>query len=256
MDLVKAIIFFTIIALDVLIPAHTISRTSYDYASKPQVLGKRTNLLTPPPFAIKTFTATRASEIKEGSPSAPLRLRQEIKNSTMTATNEAKKMVQHEADKEKIRKEKEYYRSQLEHIKDVKKKQVVQTINTKIASINKNSTDRLSAALDKLTSILTSISNKVTLISSTHDTTSLGTDILEAQVTITEAQAEVLTQSSKEYILDIASDEAKLKGSVAPVVTAFHKDMSRTHQFVIDAKEAVIRVYKTFRELKSPTPSP
>lgn len=251
MDLVKAIIFFTIIAFDVFIPAHSISRTSYDYASKPQVLGENTNVasrtseirrtILPKPIELRPISATRASVIK---------------NTIMTATSEAKNRIQYEIDKEKIKKEKEHYKSQLEHIKDVKKKQVVQTINTKITSINKNSTDKLNAALDKLTSILTGISNQVTLISNTHDTTGLETDILEAQVTITEAQTDVLAQASKEYVLQISSNEATLKESISPVIVSFNKDINLTHQAVIKAKDAVVKIYKEIYELKLPTPTP
>ena len=251
MDIVKAIIFFTIIALDAFIPAHSISRTSYDYASKPQVLGESTNIATrtseikrtiiPKPIELRPISATRASMIK---------------NTIMTATSEAKKKIQNEIDKEKVKKEKEHYKSQLEHIKDVKKKQAVQTINTKIASINKNSTDKFNTALGKLTTILTNISNKVVTLKNIHDTTSLEADILETQAILTDAQAEVLTQSSKEYILDLASDEAKLKGSVAPIISTFHKDMYHTHQVVMDAKDAVIKIYKAFYELTLPTPTP
>lgn len=251
MDIVKAIIFFTIIALDVFIPAHTVSRTSYDYVSTPQVLGESTNIATrpseirrtilPKPIELRPISATRASVIK---------------NSTVTATSEAKRKIQYEIDKERLKKEREHYKSQLEHIKDVKKKQAILTINTKIASINKNSTDKFNTALDKLTTILTNISSKVSSLSNTHDTTSLESDILEVQSVLTDAQAEVLAQSNKEYILDLASDEAKLKGSVAPIISTFHKDMYHTHQVVMDAKDAVIKIYKAFHELTLLTPTP
>ena len=99
MDIVKAIIFFTIIALDAFIPAHSISRTSYDYASKPQVLGESTNIATrtseikrtiiPKPIELRPISATRASMIK---------------NTIMTATSEAKNRIQNEIDKEKVKK--------------------------------------------------------------------------------------------------------------------------------------------------------
>lgn len=269
MDLVKAIIFFTIIALDVLIPAHTITRTSYDYASKAQVLGENT-------------IATRSSEIaniyrnlemniraiQNSSDSAKEEKIKKIKAEYLklingkqgqipTATSEAKSHLQNrEAEKEKIKKEKEHYKAQLEHIKDVKKRQAILTINTKIASINKNSTDKFNTALNKLGTILTSLSNKVTTLTSTHDTTSLEADILKVRVVLTDAQAEVLAQSSKEYILDLASDEAKLKGSVAPIINTFHKDMYHTHQVVMNAKDEVIKIYKAFHELTLPTPTP
>lgn len=339
MDIVKAIIFFTIIALDIFIPAHTISRTSYDYASKPQVLGESTEsaairneevkkalgcdyettcadfcsklenkkkcvefftrtkistsgmniakqikkTITPTPFESKTSTATQSSEaasvyrnlemniraIQNSSDSAKEEKIKKIKEEYLklingkqaqisSATDEAKrKILNRVAEMEKISKEKELFKSKVETIRDAKKKQTVLTISTKIASINKNVTDKMNTALEKLDTVLKNLINQTArLKNDSKDTLSIETDTVDAQVALTEAQTEVLAQASKEYVLQISSDEATLRESISPVIVNFNKDINLTHQAVIKAKDAVIKIYREISELKLPTPTP
>lgn len=298
MDLVKAIVFFTIIALDVFIPAHSISRTSYDYASKPQVLGENTTRsdykvatypgqikksITPTPFESGTSTASRSSEIpniyrnlemniraiQNSSDSAKEEKIKKIKEEYLKlingkqaqipgATDEAKRNIPNKVtEMEKISKEKELFKSRVETIRDVKKKQTVLTISTKIASINKSVTDKMNTALEKLDTALKNLINQTaTLKNNNKDTLSIETDIVDAQVALTEAQTEVLAQASKEYVLQISSDEATLKESISPVIVSLNKDINLTHQAVIKAKDAVIKIYREISELKLPTPTP
>lgn len=293
MDIVKAIVFFTIIAFDVFIPARSISRTSYDYASKPQVLGENTKIATPTseikraimpkPIELRPTPTTRSSEIaniyrnlemniraiQNSSDSAKEEKIKKIKAEYLklingkqgqmpTSTSEAKSNFQNrEAEMEKIKKEKELFKSQVETIQNAKKKQTVLTISTKIASINKNVTDKMSTALDKLDTILKNLINQTSALKSDNkDTLSIETDTIDAQVALTEAQTEVLAQASKEYVLQISSNEATLKELITPAIVSLNKDINLTHQAVIKVKDAVIKIYKEIYELKLPTPTP
>ncbi|MBI4973603.1 hypothetical protein HZC27_03270 [Candidatus Roizmanbacteria bacterium] len=339
MDLVKAIVFFTIIAFDVFIPAHSISRASSNNASKPQVLGESTEsarirneevrkalgcdyettcadfcsktennrkcvefftktkistsgmnvvkqtkkTMTPTPFESKTSTATRSSEIaniyrnlemniraiQNSSDSAKEEKIKRIKEEYLklingkqaqipNATDEAKRNIPNKVlEMEKISKEKELFKSRVETIRDAKKKQTVLTISSKIASINKNVTDKMSTALDRLDTILKNLINQTaTLKSENKDTLSIETDTVDAQVALTEAQTEVLAQASKEYVLQISSNEATLKESISPMISGLNKEINLVHQSVIKAKDSVIKIYREISELKLPTPTP
>jgi hypothetical protein len=233
MDLVKAFIFFSLVAFDTLVPASSVSRISLNYPSRTQVLGENTRVIT----------ATRASEIKES-----------IKNPTMTASGEARKKIQHEIEREKTKKERDQYKSRLEHIKDMRKKQAIMAISNKIALINGSLTSKLKSTLDTLTAALTNMSSKTSSLAGTYNTTHVETAITKAQTLLTDTQARVLAQASREYVLDLASDEAQLKGSVTPIINAFHQDMYHTHQAVIEARDEVVKVYKALHELISVTP--
>src|SRR3990167_8981277 len=151
MDIVKAIIFFTIIAFDVFMPASSISRTSFDYASKPQVLGENTKV------------ATRTSEIKRAIISKPLELRPTPATGSSEIANIYRnlemniKAIQNSSDSAKE-----------------EKKQTVLTISSKIASINKNVTEKMSSALDKLDTVIKNLINQTaTLKSDNKDTLSI-----------------------------------------------------------------------------------
>ena len=293
MDIVKAIIFFTIIAFDVFMPASSISRTSFDYASKPQVLGENTKVATrtseikraniPKSLELRPTPATGSSEtaniyrnlemnikaIQNSSDSAKEEKIKKIKEEYLklingkqaqipNATDEAKRNIPNKVlEMEKISKEKELFKSRVETIRDAKKKQTVLTISSKIASINKNVTEKMSSALDKLDTVLKNLINQTaTLKSDNKDTLSIETDTVDAQVALTEAQTEVLAQASKEYVLQISSDEATLKESISPMIASLNKDINLTHQSVIKAKDAVIKIYREISELKLPTPTP
>jgi len=293
MDLVKAIIFFTIIAFDAFIPAHSISRTSLDYASKPQVLGENTKIATrtseikraviPKPVELKPTPATRSSEIaniynnlkmniraiQNSSDSAKEEKIKKIKaeyvklingkqSQISIATGEAKSNVQNrEAEIEKVKKEKELFKSRVETIQNARKKQTVLTISTKIASINKSATDKMNTALDKLDTILKNLINQTAKLKSDNkDTLNIETDTVDAQVALTEAQTEVMIQANKEYVLQISSSEATLKESISPMIISLNKDITHIHQTVIKVKDTVVKIYKEIYELKLPTPTP
>ena len=111
--------------------------------------------------------------------------------------------------------------------------------------------------MDKLDTVLKNLINQTaTLKSDNKDTLSIETDTVDAQVALTEAQTEVLAQASKEYVLQISSDEATLKESISPMIASLNKDINLTHQSVIKAKDAVIKIYREISELKLPTPTP
>lgn len=135
--------------------------------------------------------------------------------------------------------------------KDLKKKALVEKIDTKAGEINNNRTAQMSQALVKMNAILNDLTNKSTLAKEQgQDTTKLNTAITTAQAAIKTAEAAVATQVAKEYIPSITT-ETTLKTTVGATIRALQTDLRNTHAAVASAKQKVILAVVELKKLSS-----
>lgn len=143
-------------------------------------------------------------------------------------------------------------KERLMQIKNTTKRQLVQTIDVKIGSINEKAVTAMNTALDKLNALLGNLNRQLfALPSTTPDLALVETEAIDAQSAITDAQAAVLAQSLKTYPLSFSSDEAKLRSSIAPAVIQLTADIKRTHEAVVKARDAVAKVYSDTNRIKT-----
>ena len=123
------------------------------------------------------------------------------------------------------------FNNKLQTIKDQNKKSLVERINSRLAEINKNQTDRYNVILGELQSFLDKISSSAT------PTASLA-NITNAQNMINIAKSAVSAQAQKTYIMTI-TDNATLKQNAGTIVSQFRQDITSVYKLVVDAKQAV-----------------
>jgi hypothetical protein len=123
------------------------------------------------------------------------------------------------------------FNAKLQTIKDSNRKSLVERINSRLAEINKNQTDRYNVILGELQSFLDKISSSAT------PTASLA-NITNAQNAIDIAKSAVSAQAQKTYIMTI-TDDTTLKQNAAAIVSQFRQDITSIYKLVVDAKQAV-----------------
>lgn len=134
------------------------------------------------------------------------------------------------------------FKQKLQTIRDAKKKTIVEKIDAKIASTNKNATDKMNLALDKLSAIITKLSGRsAALKAAGKDTAAVESLITLANSAINTAKTAVDAQALKQYDITITTD-ANLKINVGTVVSQFRLDLQAVHKTVVDAKQAVQKV--------------
>lgn len=153
---------------------------------------------------------------------------------------------------EKMKTRREAYKAKMEEIKDAKKKSLVESLDTRISSINKKNTDQMATHIEKLTLLLERISSKAaTLKAEGKNTTTLDSSITKATTALNAAKTAVATQAAKEYVFTITS-ETTLKTDVSPVVKQFRTDITATHKLLIAARLAVGDAAKELQAIKTP----
>jgi hypothetical protein len=125
------------------------------------------------------------------------------------------------------------FKAKLETIKDEKKKLLVGRIDSKIAEINKRTTDRYLKTLEQLQMFVdrVSASDAATLANRTA-----------AQNAINAAKTAVEAQAAKTYTIEI-TDEETLKTNVGTVVSQFRKDLTTVHELIVKARLSVVKLY-------------
>lgn len=158
----------------------------------------------------------------------------------LTSTNSASSLKQRikdivqiksEETKQTLKLKRDEFKAGIQTIKDQRKKLLVERIDTKIAELNKKSTDGFSEVLAGLQTFIDKISQ------STNDEKVLA-DIKVAQTAIDTAVVAVASQSAKTYTIQITTEQ-NLRINVGTTMSQFRQDLMATHKLVVDAKQAV-----------------
>lgn len=131
------------------------------------------------------------------------------------------------------------FQQKLQTIRDTRKKTIVEKIDARIATTNKNATDKMTLALDKLSAILTKLSQRSTTLKAAGKNTAGAESLITlANSAINTAKTAVAAQALKQYDITITTDQ-NLKMNVGTVVSQFRLDLQAVHKTVVDAKQAV-----------------
>jgi len=152
------------------------------------------------------------------------------------------------------------FTQKLKEIKDARKKTVVERVDTKLATINKNRTDSMTKVLERLETLLAKFSEKANTVKGQGvDTASVESAITEAETAIANAKTAVLTQAAHEYTPEI-TDETTLRETVGAALKTLQNDLKTTYGVVTEAKRAVMKVAEELAKVRGsagePTASP
>ncbi len=170
---------------------------------------------------------------------------------TRTPVKDAMK-ADKEVMKDKITAAKEEFRAKLAAIKDARKKTIVESVDTKVASINERRTTHFSEHLAKLTGIIDRISSKeAALKAEGKDTAKLLTAIATAKSAISKAEAANNAQKVKTYTANITTDEL-LRSAVGATLSQFQTDLKAVFNLVKAARAAVLATSLEIKNLSMP----
>ncbi len=152
-------------------------------------------------------------------------------------------------------------KEKLANIKDERKRQTVERLDTRFTEINEKLTLRLGTALDRLEDLLQKVTSRADKAEANGRNVALArTTITTAKTAIADAQSAVETQLTKTYPITITT-EAQLKSAVATTRTSLNKDLKNLKETVQKAHKAVVDATKMLKnipqvdELKTPEAS-
>ncbi|OGK21411.1 hypothetical protein A3C23_01325 [Candidatus Roizmanbacteria bacterium RIFCSPHIGHO2_02_FULL_37_13b] len=164
--------------------------------------------------------------------------RKEIIDDMQQKKKEIKDQINEEV-KEKIKDLKTEYRQKLEAFKDAKKKQIVERINNRLSTINKNRMDHFLRVIARLNQILQKIKNLTNQAKAKGiDVYNVETAISSAQIALDNAKTAVTDQGKKEYVINI-NDESTVRVDVGQTVSSLQNDLRNTLKVIIDARQLV-----------------
>lgn len=142
------------------------------------------------------------------------------------------------------------FHEMLQGIKDEKKRDAIERVDTNLAAINKHYTTMLMTVLSKFEAILTRIIEKThVLADGGTNTAAIDADITDAETAISEAKDAVTAQSQKDYTLSITS-ETTLKEVAVAMREQLHADLKVAKEAVQQAHKAVKLAAHTLYETK------
>ncbi|MSU26220.1 MAG: hypothetical protein EXS44_03080 [Candidatus Levybacteria bacterium] len=142
------------------------------------------------------------------------------------------------------------FKGKLKNLKNEIKKSIVDSINTKLTTINTNQTDKMNDAIEKMNTFITKIDKtQMSMATEGKDVTLAVSAINLAKDSISSIEALVLSQTEKQYVVDIVSEEG-IKASVKSSIDLLKLDIKKLHESVIDTKKLVINAGREVGKLK------
>lgn len=139
------------------------------------------------------------------------------------------------------------FKLNLQKIKDSRKQQVTENINSRITERNTRWVEHWGQVLKRLSALLDKIEVRATEASSKgKDISSVTSAISAARSAIALAQSKVDTQSTKTYTITIDT-ESSLGQNVKATIQSFHADVKGILGAINDARKAVDAVFKALR---------
>lgn len=136
-------------------------------------------------------------------------------------------------------------KQRLQSFRDKNKAQVIERINTQLATVNEKRTDSMSAFLTRLENLLAKIETRTTEAGNNgKDITAVNQAIADAKTAIEEAKSAVSLQADKTYVITISS-ETQARADVKTVRDLLHTDLFETNKLVVEAKQSVGKILQT-----------
>lgn len=156
--------------------------------------------------------------------------------------------------KERFTKAREDFQNRLDTIKDERKKQIVENLDSRFSTVNTNRTTAMSNHVAKMEEVVTKISETLTERSAQGvDVSQAQSALSAAQVSVSAAKTAVTNQAGKEYIIAVTTED-KLKDSVERIRTQLENDLKTTQDTVKKAREELASVIQTIARIRKAAP--
>ncbi len=131
------------------------------------------------------------------------------------------------------------FQEKIRQLRDAKKRQIVNRIDSRIQTINENRTDAMSKHLATLSEILEKLVARASDLKSRGvNTAQVDAAITSAQSAVAAAQSAVVSQAGKSYVIALESEET-VRSDVAETTQQLRMDIQSAYQTVAAAREKV-----------------
>lgn len=209
-------------------------------ANLPQVLGVQ----------VSEDTVSEARDTRESHKRATNEIKAEFIQAKQDFQNKRKEAL------EEAKIKREELREKLQTIKDAKKKEVVENLDSKLAMVNNKWVSHWNDMLSRLNSLLEKVDSKAQEFASREiDVILVNAAIESAQARLADAQNAVNSQAGKNYVTQITT-EGKLGTDVKTTTSQFRTDINSTKEKIYLARKAVEEAIKAIKNLGSGLPKP
>lgn len=198
-------------------------------------------LLIVVPGVLAEATAPGALKERVTAASTGTRERWEV----LEASREAKRKEV----KANVQAKREEIRAKVQNIRDARKQQIVEKIQTKLGDVNQRRTDHFLEVLKRLSTILDKIQSRTEKAKAAgKNVTSVETALASARTAITTAETAVNAQKAKTYQITVNSDTTA-KNDVGVTTKQLQQDLQAVHDTVKAAGDAVQNVFKEIKAI-------
>lgn len=188
------------------------------------------NVIIPGANLPRTLGVYEAYDVADNQP-------QVMGETTSSVSAQVKERLQEVASKREERRVQ--FRHKLQEIKDTKKRQVLENLDTRLTAVKDKWVENWTNTLDRLNSIVLKLEEK--------NVSSASSAIIAAKSAINTAQDKVTEIAGKDYVFTI-NDEQSLGQDARDFISAFKEDMQAVHASVKAAREAVRTAFDATRQ--------
>lgn len=132
-------------------------------------------------------------------------------------------------------------------MRDARKKQVVERVQTKLGEVNERRTDHFLKVLERLSMVLDKIESRMEKAKAEgKNVASIETAIASARTAISSAESAVNTQKAKTYEITV-TDDTTARNDVGAAVKQMQEDLRAVQDAVQAARSAVQNVFKEIK---------
>lgn len=136
------------------------------------------------------------------------------------------------------------FQQKLNTIRDAKKKERAERLNTNLNEVNKKRTEALMKFLDRVSEIFTKVQNRAANAKAAgKDTSKVDAAIAKAQADIATAKSAILAQAAKQYTATITSENA-LRNDMGTAMKQLQSDLGKVKDVVTQAHKSVSEAVK------------
>lgn len=151
--------------------------------------------------------------------------------------------------KNRIETKKQQLKTNLAKIKDERKRQVVEKIDSQLDDLNKRQMDHFSQVLVQIEKVLDGVSSRASKAEANgRDISAVKSAVSEAQNLIAASRKAIEAQIGKTYTITITTENA-LRQDVGKARQALHADLTKVQEAVKAAREAVRKAATTLAQI-------
>lgn len=147
--------------------------------------------------------------------------------------------------RERVQTRIEEFKAKLLQLRDVRKQAVVERLNNRICTMNKNRVETMNNHLERMLAVTNRVAEKAAVLKTEgKDVAAVEITVIKAKEAITEAQTAVNIQARKECVISITGSETTVGAEVRRAISQLETEIKAVRAKVTTARQEVAQAVK------------